>query len=151
MRIAIISVIIILFSVSACVQPPAQKTYPKKVEVKNSATTVVSDFLEALKNRNFKSAYKHVYIINSDEEGYINRFESIYNEYDLKIVNYKVLGTQLYKETAIVVAEVQVNYKNPSEEQRLTTVYRNQYDLAVIENMWKITKDKCIQNCRDTF
>lgn len=142
--------IILLFA--SCARPEIREPeVPKKVEVKNSATKVVSDFLEALKDRNFRSAYKHVYIINSDEEGYISRFESIYNDYDLKIISYRVLGTQLYKDTAIVVAEVEVDFKSPEQNARTRTTYRNKYDLAVVEDLWKITKDKCIQNCSNSF
>ncbi|NIP31915.1 MAG: hypothetical protein GTO02_20725, partial [Candidatus Dadabacteria bacterium] len=144
MKIFILLNIFIFLSFVSCVTQPQQRTFPKKVEAKNSATTVVSDFLEALKNRNFKSAYKQVYIINSDEQGYISRFESIYNDYDLKIINYRILGTQLYRDTAIVVAEVEVDFKSPSKTERSRNIYRNQYDLSIVENLWKITKDKCI-------
>ena len=90
----------LLIFVLACARPEIKEPpVPKKVEAKNSATTVVSDFLEALQKRDFKSAYQQVFIINSDEQGYISRFEAIYNDYDLKIINYRVLGTQLYKES----------------------------------------------------
>ena len=149
-RFFLLILVIIIFTFSCAQQQNyPNPNYPKKIQAKNSATEVVLDFLLALKERDFSSAYKQIYIVSSDEKGYVSRFESIYDEYDLRIISYRVLGTQLYKDSAIVVVEVEVDYKLPSSDERIKTIYRSQYDLAVIEELWKITKDKCIENCRD--
>ena len=150
MKKFILPTFIFSFFVLSCVQPSLQSSYPQKIKVKKSATLVVSDFLEALKNRDFEYAYEQVYTINSDREGYISRFESLFSDYDYKIIKYRVLGTHLYRETAIVVAEVEVDYKIPFSGERTRKVSENRYDLSIVENEWRITKDECIKNCRES-
>ncbi|MCY3986500.1 MAG: hypothetical protein OXF23_05625 [Candidatus Dadabacteria bacterium] len=112
-----------------------------------SATTVVSSFLEALKNRDFESAYEKIHIFSSDLEGYVKRFELLYENYDISIVDYRILATQLFKDTAIVVAEVEVDYRKPGEKGRRSARYTNRYDLSIPQKEWKIVKDECIENC----
>lgn len=146
----VLNILIVLFLIS-CAPRQGQPKIVEKVTPKVSATVVVEQFLNALKQRDLKTAYERVHIISSDREGYINRLESVYKEFDIKIVNYTLLATQLYKESAIVVADIEVNYKSPKGADRINKTYRNKYDLSIIKKEWKITKDECIENCSDTF
>ena len=146
MRKAYISIVILLLLSLSCAVPvksPGSMNSRPRV----SATTVVNSFLEALKNRDFESAYGKIHIFNSDREGYVSRFELLYENYDIRIVDYRVLATQLFKDTAIVVAEVEVDYIKPGEEERRSAKYTNRYDLSIPEKQWKIVKDECIENC----
>ena len=58
-----------------------------------------------------------------------------------------MLGTQLFKDTAIVVAELETERSIDGGEGIEKKFTRNKYDLQLIENKWKITKDTCIENC----
>ena len=114
---------------------------------KVSATSVVKSFIQALKEQDFESAYEKAHIFSSDREGYVSRLKLLYENYDLRVVDYKILATQLFKDTAIVVAEVEVDYSKPGESERLRARYTNRYDLSIPEKKWKIVKDECIENC----
>ncbi len=136
---------LLLLSLSCAV--PVRGSDQRRPQPKVSATSVVISFLEALKERDFESAYDKIHIFSSDREGYVSRFELLYENYDIRIVDYRVLATQLFKDTAIVVAEVEVDYRRPGEDKRLRTTYRNRYDLSIPDKRWKIVKDECIENC----
>ncbi len=122
------------------------RTRPKPPSV--SATAVVNSFLQALKEQDFSSAFENIHIMSSDREGYISRLKFLYENYDIKIINYKVLATQLFRDTAIVVAEVEVDYINPGESSSRNAKYRNSYDLSIHGSRWKIIRDRCIEDCR---
>ena len=126
---------------------PVRGSDQRRPQPRVSATSVVNSFLEALKERDFKSAYDKVHTFSSDREGYVSRFELLYENYDIRIVDYRVLATQLFKDTAIVVAEVEVDYRNPGQSERQRAKYTNRYDLSIPEKEWKIIKDECIENC----
>lgn len=144
-------IIAILLTIS-CAPRQRQPKIAKREKPKVSATVVVDQFLSALKARDIQKAYDKVRIIHSDREGYVNRLEAVYSEYDIKIVNYKLLATQLYSETAIVVAEIEINKKiSPDSAERVNKTYRNKYDLTVFNKEWKITHDECIENCTEAF
>ncbi len=136
---------LLLFFISCAVPVPNPDTMRPQPKV--SATSVVQSFLDALKERDFKSAYEKIHIFSSDREGYISRFELLYERYDIRIIDYRVLATQLFKDTAIVVAEVEVNYREPGEDELKSARYTNRYDLSLPEKEWKIVKDECIENC----
>ena len=136
---------LLLLFVSCAV--PVRGSDQRRPQPKVSATSVVNSFLEALKERDFKSAYDKIHIFSSDREGYVSRFELLYERYDIRIVDYRVLATQLFKDTAIVVAEVEVDYREPGEDKRQRARYTNRYDLSIPEKKWKIVKDECIENC----
>ena len=136
---------LLLLSVSCAI--PVRGSGDRRPQPKVSATSVVSSFLEALKERDFESAYDKVHIFSSDREGYVSRFRLLYERYDMRIVDYRILATQLFKDTAIVVAELEVDYREPGEDRRLRNRYTNRYDLSIPEKKWKIVKDQCIENC----
>ena len=109
----VLPLLLLFLSCAIPVRGPGERPQPRV-----SATSVVKSFLEALKERDFESAYDKVHIFSSDREGYVSRFELLYENYDIRIVDYRVLATQLFKDTAIVVAEVEVDYRRPGEGER---------------------------------
>lgn len=148
MRSILLFNIFLVILLVSCAPRQRQKKIAPVPKPKISATVVVDQFLSALKERDIQSAYERVHIISSDREGYIIRLESIYKDYDIRIVNYQLLATQLYKKTAIVVAEVEINKKkSPNETERISSISKNKYDLSIVGSEWKITKDECIENC----
>lgn len=146
MRKAYLFVLPLLLLFLSCAIP-VRGSDQRRPQPRVSATSVVKSFLEALKERDFESAYDKVHIFSSDREGYVSRFELLYENYDIRIVDYRVLATQLFKDTAIVVAEVEVDYREPGEDKRQRARYTNRYDLSIPEKEWKIVKDECIENC----
>ena len=126
---------------------PVKDPYASRPAPRVSATVVVNDFLEALKNGDFASAYENIRTFSSDREGYVSRLGLLYEEYDMKMTGYRVLATQLFRDSAIVVAEVSVDYLPPGGTGRVATTYRNRYDLVVHDRSWKIVKDVCIEDC----
>ena len=138
---------LLLVSLSCAV--PVRGSGERRPQPRVSATKVVSSFLQALKEQDFEAAYGKVHIFSSDREGYVSRFKLLYEDYDIKIIDYRILATQLFKDTAIVVAEVEVDYRKPGEDERLRARYTNRYDLSIPKKEWKIIRDKCIENCED--
>ena len=145
MRKAYLFVLPLLFFSLSCAIPVRGTGERRQPRV--SATNVVTSFLQALKEQDFESAYEKVHIFSSDREGYVSRLKLLYEDYDLRVVDYKILATQLFKDTAIVVAEVEVDYSRPGESERLRSRYTNRYDLSIPEKEWRIVKDECIENC----
>ena len=145
MRKAYLFVLPLLLLFLSCAIPVRGSGERPKPKV--SATSVVKSFLEALKERDFESAYDKVHIFSSDREGYVSRFELLYENYDIRIAGYRILATQLFKDTAIVVAQVEVDYRKPGESERETAKHTNRYDLSIPGKEWKIVKDECIENC----
>ena len=146
MRKAHLFVLPLLLLFTSCAIP-VRGSGERRPQPRVSATSVVNSFLKALKEQDFESAYDKIHIFSSDREGYISRLKLLYENYDMRIIDYRVLATQLFKDTAIVVAEVEVDYSKPGESERLRTTYTNRYDLSIPEKEWKIIKDECIENC----
>ena len=129
----------------SCVKKQKSSNYPQIAKTDVSATDVVKTFLESLKTDNFGKAYDQIYILSSDKEGYISRMQLLLEEEKVKLVNYNILATQLFRNTAIVVAELETQHTLENGiEKRFT---RNKYDLKLLDDKWKITKDTCIENC----
>jgi len=143
----LILIILLLLPISliSCVKKQKSSNYPKIAKTDVSATNVVKTFLESLKTDNFGKAYDQIYILSSDKEGYINRMQLLLEEEKVKLVNFNILATQLFRNTAIVVAELETQHTLENGiEKRFT---RNKYDLKLLDDKWKITKDTCIENC----
>ena len=143
----LILIILLLLPISliSCVKEQKSSNYPKITKTDVSATNVVKTFLESLKTDNFGKAYDQIYILSSDKEGYISRMQLLLEEEKVKLVNYNILATQLFRNTAIVVAELETQHTLENGiEKRFT---RNKYDLKLLDDKWKITKDTCIENC----
>lgn len=146
MRKAYLFVLPFLLLFASCAVP-VRGSDQRRPQPKVSATSVVISFLEALRERDFESAYDNIHIFSSDREGYVSRFKLLYERYDIRIVDYRILATQLFKDTAIVVAEVEVDYREPGADKRQRARHTNRYDLSIPEKKWKIMKDECIENC----
>ena len=131
----------------SCVPKQPSNNLPKIAKTDVSATDVVKLFLESLKTDDFGTAYDQIYVVSSDRQGYISRMNLLKEERKVRLVDYKVLGTQLFKDTAIVVAELETDRSIDGGEGIEKKFTRNKYDLQLIENKWKITKDTCIENC----
>jgi len=143
-----LAISLILFLVSSCAPKSVDSSGKDKPKPDVSATEVVKRFLNALKSEQYEKAFDYIYIVSSDREGYASRMRSLSYEHGIKLIDYRILGTQLFKETAIIVAELEVSHKDQQTGEIITKKTRNRYDLAVIEGRWKITKDSCIENCR---
>ena len=66
-------------------------------------------------------------------------------ENKVNLVNYKILATQLFRNTAIVIGELETQRSlDGGIEKKIT---RNKYDLKLFDDKWKITKDSCFKNC----
>ena len=143
----LILIILLLLPISliSCVKKQKSASYPKIAKTDVSATDVVKTFLESIKTDNFGKAYDQIYIISSDREGYVNRMELLLEEEKVKLVNFNILATQLFRNTAIVVAELETQHTLENGIEKKFT--RNKYDLKLLDDKWKITKDTCIENC----
>lgn len=143
----LILIILLLLPISliSCVKKQKSASYPKIAKTDVSATDVVKTFLESIKTDNFGKAYDQIYIISSDREGYVSRMQLLLEEEKVKLVNYNILATQLFRNTAIVVAELETQHTLENGIEKKFT--RNKYDLKLLDDKWKITKDTCIENC----
>ncbi len=141
----LILIILLLLPISliSCVKKQKSSNYPKIAKTDVSATNVVETFLESLKTDNFGKAYDQLFVIHTDREGYINRF--ITAEEKSTLVNYKILATQLFRNTAIVVAELETQHTLEGGIER--RIARFKYDLKLLDDKWKIAKESCIENC----
>ena len=144
----ILILIVLLFTpmfLISCVPKQQTKSYPQIAKTDVSATDVVKIFLESLKTDDFGTAYDQIFFFISDREGYISRMDLLMEENKVNLVNYKILATQLFKNTAIVVGELETQRSlDGGIEKKIT---RNKYDLKLFDDRWKITKDSCIENC----
>jgi hypothetical protein len=142
-RLILVLIFLLVFPGCAGV---SKSSFPKKLP-ETSPTRVVEGFLEALKKDDFEQAYGFVFTPFSDREGYILRMKNLVENYRSSIVGYRILATQILGDSAIVVAELQVKLKPMGSNGEIHKTTRNQYDLSVVENKWRITSDKCIFNC----
>jgi hypothetical protein len=144
----ILILIVLLFTpmfLISCVPKQQTKSYPQIAKTDVSATDVVKLFLESLKTDDFGAAYDQIYVVSSDRQGYISRLNLLREEQKVTLVNYKILATQLFKNTAIVVAELETQHSLEGGIEKKFT--RNKYDLKLFDDKWKIIKDSCIENC----
>jgi hypothetical protein len=57
------------------------------------------------------------------------------------LLNYKIESVQIFGEQAYVVAELDVNYQLPKNEEQVKKTIEVQYVLSYIDNKWKINSD----------
>ena len=65
----------------------------------------------------------------------------------LTILSFRILGTQIFDRTSIVVVELTQKIKSPTTGQVVELTQNSQYDLGLFEDEWKITSGNCIKNC----
>ncbi len=129
-------------SVSDVSEPHSVRSRPS-----TSPTEVVTGFLEALKEDDFGKAYEFVYVPFSDKDGYILRMKSLVKDYNASILDYRILGSQILGDTAIVVVELETKIKPQNSSAEIRKKGRNQYNLSIMEGKWKIVSEQCIVNC----
>ncbi|HSE83228.1 MAG TPA: hypothetical protein VLB01_01610 [Thermodesulfobacteriota bacterium] len=112
-----------------------------------SPTKVVAGFLDALKKDDFGKAYEFVYAPFADRDGYILQMKNLVKDHNISFLDYSILGSRILGDTAIVVAELEVELKPRNSDTAIHEKWRNQYDLSIMDGKWRITSDKCILNC----
>lgn len=137
----------IMLGLLSCGPKKPEPIIPERKEISPSPTEVVQEFLKALKAGNFDKAYKYVYVPYSDKLGYVNQMKNTVSANQVSIISYKVLGTQIYDRTSIVVAEITIKRKSPKTGSLVESTQRSQYDLGLFDDAWKVTNDQCIENC----
>ena len=145
----LISFLIFLMAFSACsgVSTSTTSSYtPPKV----SPSQVVSHYLEALKIRDLGKTYEFissVYAANLDIESYKTNMKQSLEKFSWGLLSYQILGVQILGDHALVVAELEVQFKplnSAKETQKKTSI---QYGLIVVDDKWKISESNCISNC----
>ncbi len=137
---------LIIAALFSCAGKPEQ-IIPERKSIDPSPTKVVEDFMKALKDENFSKAYEYVYVPYKDKEGYIIEMKNTVQENQLSILNYRLLGTQIFDRTAIVIVELNTKLKSPKTGNLIEMNQKSQYDLGLFDDQWKITSGNCIENC----
>ncbi len=150
----IIALLVVLLGLSACV---SVSTSPTPSTVKHnekppviSPSQVVSDYLEALKKRDFRKTYDFVssgYAANLDKESYEINIKQSLDKYQWTLLGYQVLGVQILGDQAFVLTELEVRFKPATSEKETQKKVRVQYGLTISEKKWKISQSNCILNC----
>jgi ketosteroid isomerase-like protein len=115
-----------------------------------SPSQVVSDYLEALKRRDFGKTYDFIssgYAANLDKQSYELNMRQGLDKYHWTLLDYQVLGVQILGDQAFVLAELEVRFKPDNSERETQKKVRVQYGLTVSEKKWKISQSNCILNC----
>lgn len=154
MPLKILSLLILALIIPAysCGKKDSTPVTPVKKELKQpkgSPTKVVEKFLEALKDQDFDKAFKYLEIPYIDKEGYVTQMKYTVSDNQVSFLKYQLLGTRIYKVTAVVMAELTVKHKDPKSGMIVERVTTNQYGLGAFNDKWKITSDDCIKNCSD--
>lgn len=123
---------------------------PERKSIDPSPTKVVEDFMKALKDENFSKAYDYVYVPYKDKEGYVIEMKNMVKDNQVSILSFRLLGTQIYDRTAIVIVELNTKLKSPKTGQLIEMNQKSQYDLGLFDDAWKITSGNCIENCLET-
>ncbi len=143
-----------LLGLSACVSvstPPTPSTgkhYEKPPDA--SPSQVVSDYLDALKKRDFAKTYdciSNVYAANLDKKNYEVNMRQSLDKYHWTLLNYQVLGVQILGDQAFVLTELEVQFRPANSEKETQKNIRVQYGLIISEKKWKISQSNCILNC----
>ena len=146
-HVAALLVLIFAIAISSCADRIVTDTNPERPTYKPSPTEVVDSFLKALKDENFKKAYKYAYIPSSDEAGYIIEMRNIYKKHQLRINSFEILGTHIYDITATVVVELDHSFKSPTTGKIINLSQKSKYTLGLFSKKWKVTGGECFENC----
>ena len=120
---------------------------PERKAIEPSPTKVVEEFLKAVKDEKFDKAFQYVYAPYSDKDGYVIQMKNTVRDNQLTILNFRILGTQIFDRTSIVVVELTQKIKSPTTGHVVELTQNSQYDLGLFEEKWKITSGNCIKNC----
>ncbi len=140
---------VLVMGISSCAGKQ-EDIIPERKSFDPSPTKVVEDFMKALKDENFAKAYEYSYVPYKDKDGYIIEMKDIYDKKQISILDYRLLGTQIFQRTAIVIVELHTKLKSQKTGQLIEMIQKSQYDLGLFEDKWKITAGNCIENCLET-
>jgi hypothetical protein len=141
-----VAVLIVFMALLSCAGKP-EPIIPERKAIEPSPTKVVEEFLKAIKDEKFEKAFQYVYAPYSDKQGYVIQMQNTVKDNQLTILNYRILGTQIFDRTAIVVVELNQKVKSPQTGQIVELLQNSQYDLGLFDEKWKITSGNCIKNC----
>ena len=141
-----IAVLIVFTALLSC-GGKAEPIIPERKAIDPSPTRVVEEFLKAVKDEKFEKAFEYVYAPYSDEDGYVIQMKNTVRDNQLKILGFRILGTQIFDRTSIVVVELNQKIKSPTTGQVVELTQNSQYDLGLFDDKWKITSGNCIKNC----
>jgi len=145
--VVILYVLIFTIAVSSCADKVVEDTSPERPTYKPSPTEVVDVFLKALKDENFEKAYDYSYVPSSDKAGYVIQMRNIYEENQLTINSFKILGTQIFELSASVIVELDSTFKSRTTGQLINLNQKSKYTLGLFNKKWKVTGGDCFENC----
>lgn len=135
---------IILISCVGSQTTPVSKKLPK-----TSPIRVVSAYLDALKNNDFKKAYSYITIFyagNLDVESYeLSMKRGFVEKYHWELLEYEIEGVQVFGNQAYVTAVLKVNFKPLNSNEIVNRNLDIQYILSSIDSKWKINADDLLE------
>ncbi len=137
---------LMLTALLSCIGKP-EPEIPERKTLNPSPTKVVEELLKAWQKQDFKRAFKYVYAPYSDEEGYVIQMKNYFKDNQISIIDFHVLGTQIYDRTAIVIVELRQKLKSLETGAMVELNQKSQYDLGIFEDEWKVTAGICFENC----
>lgn len=137
---------LMLTALLSCIGKP-EPEIPERKTLDPSPTKVVEELLKAWQKEDFKRAFKYVYAPYSDEEGYVIQMKNYFKDYQMSIIDFHVLGTQIYDRTAIVIVELRQKLKSPKTGAIIELNQKSRYDLGIFDDKWKVTAGNCFENC----
>jgi hypothetical protein len=142
---AVIAAAILTVFISCARKPEPE--IPERKALDPSPTEVVEELLKAWQKEDFKRAFKYVYAPFTDEDGYVIQMKNYFKNDQITILDFHILGTQIYDRTAIVVVELRQKIKSPKTGTVTELNQKSQYDLGMFDEKWKVTWGGCIENC----
>lgn len=141
----LIILMVLAFLISCGGKPPPE--IPERKALDPSPTKVVEELLRAWQKEDFKRAFKYVYAPYTDEDGYVIQMKNYFQNYQMSIVDFHILGTQIYDRTSIVIVEIKQRVKSLKTGSVIDLTQKSQYDLGIFDEEWKVTSGICIENC----
>jgi hypothetical protein len=139
------AIILMAMLISCAGSGPSNTTLTRNA--KDSPSNVVIAFLEATINKNFSKAYSYIYFPGTDKQGYISGMENWVEKSNNKINNYKLISTRIIGDKSYAIYELELLLGAEGSSEQNLRYTRNQIEMALIGNHWKIVKDYCIENC----
>ncbi len=144
-RYTFIILMVMALLISCGKKPPPE--IPERKVLDPSPTKVVEELLSAWQKEDFKRAFKYVYAPYTDEDGYVIQMQNYFKDYQMSILDFHVLGTQIYDRTSIVIVEIKQRVKSVKTGSVIDLNQKSQYDLGIFDDKWKVTGGNCIENC----
>ncbi|HKQ31581.1 MAG TPA: hypothetical protein VJV40_00140 [Thermodesulfobacteriota bacterium] len=144
-RYSILVLVLLTFIISCVKKPPPE--IPERKALDPSPTEVIEELLKAWQKEDFKKAFKYVYAPYSDEDGYVIQMKNYFKDNQITIVDFHVLGTQIYDRTSIVIVEIKERVKSLKTGSVVDLTQRSQFDLGIFDDKWRVTAGVCIANC----